>query len=76
VAVCKINDELVIYKGFRYNNLYLVDFSSKDTNIRTCLFIKAYLGWLWHRRLAHVGIEYTQEDFEERHGYRFERCCI
>ena len=56
VVVCKMNDELVMFKGFKYNNLYLVDFSSKDTNIRTCLFIKASLGWLWHRRLAHVGM--------------------
>jgi transposase InsO family protein len=33
-----------------------VDFSSEDANLWTCLFTKAYLGWLWHRRLAHVGI--------------------
>jgi transposase InsO family protein len=46
----------VIFKGFRYNNLYLLDFSSKDSNLRTCLFTKASLGWIWHRRLAHVGM--------------------
>jgi hypothetical protein len=33
-----------------------VDFSSEDANLRTCLFTKASLGWLWHRRLAHVGM--------------------
>jgi hypothetical protein len=33
-----------------------VDFSSDDANLRTCLFTKASLGWLWHRRLAHVGM--------------------
>jgi transposase InsO family protein len=52
----KMDDESVIFKRFRYNNLYLVDFSSKDANLRTCLFTKAYLRWLWHRRLAHVGM--------------------
>jgi hypothetical protein len=54
VVMFKIDDESVIFKGFRYNNLYLVDFSSEDANLRTCLFTKASLGWLWHRRLAHV----------------------
>jgi hypothetical protein len=39
-----------------YINIYLVDFTSEDANLRTCLFTKASLGWLWHRRLAHVGM--------------------
>jgi hypothetical protein len=30
VVVSKMDDESVIFKGFRYNNLYLVDFSSDD----------------------------------------------
>jgi hypothetical protein len=51
-----MDDESMIFKGFRYNNLYLVDFSSEDANLRTCLFTKASLGWLWHRRLLHVGM--------------------
>jgi hypothetical protein len=46
----------MVFKGFRYNNLYLVDFTSKDVDLRTCLFTKASLGWQWHRRLAHVGM--------------------
>jgi hypothetical protein len=46
VIVSKMDDESMVFKGFRYNNLYL----------RTCLFTKASLGWLWHRRLAHVGM--------------------
>jgi hypothetical protein len=46
VTVSKMDDESMVFKGFRYNNLYLVD----------CLFTKASLGWLWHRRLAHVGM--------------------
>jgi hypothetical protein len=49
-VVSKMDDELVIFKGFRYNNLYLVDFYSEDANLRTC----TCLGLLWHRRLAHV----------------------
>jgi hypothetical protein len=51
-----MDDESMVFKGFRYNNLYLVDFTSEDADLRTCLFTKASLGWLWHRRLAHVGM--------------------
>ena len=56
MVVSKKDDDQVIFKGFRYNNLYLVDFTSDDDNLRTCLFTKSSLGWLWHRRLAHVGM--------------------
>jgi hypothetical protein len=38
------DDESMVFKGFRYSNLYLVDFSSEDANLRTCLFTKASLG--------------------------------
>jgi transposase InsO family protein len=55
VVISKIEDKKVIFKGFRYNNLYLVDFTSEDANLMTCFFTKTSLGWLWHRRLAHVG---------------------
>ena len=56
VVVSKKDDDQVIFKGFRYNNLYLVDFASEDANLKTCLFTKTSPRWLWHRRLAHVGI--------------------
>jgi transposase InsO family protein len=56
VVVSKMDDESMVFKRFRYNNIYLVDFTSEDANLRTCLFTKASLGWLWYRRLAHVGM--------------------
>jgi hypothetical protein len=46
-----------IFKGFRHESLYLVDFSSKKANLTFCLFSKASMGWLWDRRLGHVGIK-------------------
>jgi hypothetical protein len=46
VIVSKMDDESMVFKRFRYNNLYLVDFTSEDTDLRTCLFTKASLGWL------------------------------
>ena len=43
-VVSKKDDDQVIFKGFRYNNLYLVDFTSEDANLKTCLFTKTTLG--------------------------------
>jgi hypothetical protein len=45
-VVSKLDDKQMIFKGFRYNNLYLVDFTSKEANLMTCLFTKTSLGWL------------------------------
>ena len=56
VVVSKKDDDQVIFNGFRYNNLYLVDFTSEDANLKACLFTKTSLGWLWHRRLTHVAM--------------------
>ena len=44
----------LLFKGFHHGNLYLVDFSSNEANLTTCLFSKASLGWLWHRWLGHA----------------------
>jgi hypothetical protein len=44
VIVSKMDDESMVFKGFRYNNLYLVDFTFEDADLRTCLFTKASLG--------------------------------
>ncbi|WVZ83617.1 hypothetical protein U9M48_030745 [Paspalum notatum var. saurae] len=56
VIVSKIDGGEEVFKGFRHNNLYLVDFNSKKANLQACLFSKNSIGWLWHRRLAHVGM--------------------
>jgi hypothetical protein len=46
VVVSKMDDKQVIFKDFRYNNLYLVDFTFEDANLMTCLFTKTSFGWL------------------------------
>ena len=56
VIVTKEDHNEMVFKGFQHNNLYLVDFSSDEVDIKTCLFTKTSFGWLWHRRLAHVGM--------------------
>jgi transposase InsO family protein len=37
-------------------DLYLVDFNVDRVNPEACLIAKSSIGWLWHRRLAHVGV--------------------
>ena len=37
--------------------IYLVDFNDSETQLSTCLFTKSSMGWLWHRRLGHVGMK-------------------
>ena len=47
VIVTKEDDNEMVFKGFRHNNLYIVDFSSDEVDVKTCLFTKTSLGWLW-----------------------------
>jgi hypothetical protein len=47
----------LMFKGFRHEKLYLVDFSSSEAKFTTCLFSKDSLSWLWHIRIGHVGMK-------------------
>jgi hypothetical protein len=47
--------DIVAFKGVLEGQLYLVDFNRAELD--TCLIAKTNKGWLWHRRLAHVGMK-------------------
>ena len=57
----------VAFVGYRENNLYVVDFSGATTSSAMCLFGKADVGWLWHRRLAHVNMRTLQSLHKGNH---------
>ena len=57
VEIINVDGFNLIFKGFRYENLYLVDFNDSEAKLSTCLFTKSSMGWLWHRRLGHVGMK-------------------
>ena len=57
VEVTSLDGKDHFFKGFRYETIYLVDFSSNDANLSACLFSKSSMGWLWHRILVHVGMK-------------------
>jgi hypothetical protein len=56
VTVFRRGDDSVAFKGELKGRLYLVDFTSDKAQLDTCLLAKSSLSWLWHRRLAHVGM--------------------
>jgi hypothetical protein len=57
VIVFRRNDDSVAFKGVLDGQLYLVDFNDNNAELDTCLIAKTNMGWLWHRRLAHVGMK-------------------
>jgi transposase InsO family protein len=56
VTIFRRDDSSVAFKGHMKGKLYLVDFSINKPSPETCLMAKSTMGWLWHRRLAHVGM--------------------
>ena len=54
VEIISVDGSNLIFKVFRYENLYLVDFNASKAQLSTCLFTKSSMGWLWHRRLGHA----------------------
>jgi hypothetical protein len=57
VEIISIDGSNLIFKEFKYENLYLVDFNAREAQLLTCLLTKSSTGWLWHRRLGHVRIK-------------------
>ena len=50
----------VAFVGHVENGLYVINFSERPTKTATCLMAKADVGWLWHRRLAHINMRSLQ----------------
>ena len=46
VEIISIDGSNLIFKRFRYENLYLVDFNASEAKLSICLFTKSSMGWL------------------------------
>jgi hypothetical protein len=57
ITIFRRNVDSLAFKGVLDDQLYLVDFTDNIVEIDTCLIAKTHMGWLWHRRLAHVGMK-------------------
>jgi hypothetical protein len=55
------------FSGILKGKLYLVDFNPEELELDKCLIAKTNMGWLWHRRLAHVGMKNLHKLQKEGH---------
>ena len=46
VEIISVHGSNLIFKGFRYENLYLVDFNAREAQLTTYLITKSSMGWL------------------------------
>jgi hypothetical protein len=67
VTVFRRSDDSVAFKGVLKGQRYLVDFTNENTELDTCLIAKTNMGWLWHRRLAHVGTKNLHKLLKGKH---------
>jgi transposase InsO family protein len=57
VSVIRKSDGSLAFRGVLDDKLSLVDFTIENADLDACLIANTNLGWLWHRRLAHVGMK-------------------
>jgi hypothetical protein len=56
VTVFRKSDGFYAFSGILRGKLYLIDFNPEEMELDKFLIIKTNMGWLWHRRLVHVGM--------------------
>jgi hypothetical protein len=56
VTVFRRSGDFFAFKGVLRGKLYLVDFIPEEVELDRLLIAKTNMGWLWHRRLAYVGM--------------------
>ena len=70
VEVFRREDSCIVFMGRLKNKLYLVDFNKSKAKLETCLVAKSSMGWLWYRRLAHVGMRNLAKLLKDEHILR------
>jgi hypothetical protein len=51
------SDGSYAFSGILRGKLYLMNFIPEEMELDKCLIAKTNMGWLWLRRLAHVGMK-------------------
>jgi hypothetical protein len=67
VTVFRRSDGSIAFKGVLDGWLYLVNFNDKNGELDTWLIAKTNMGWLWHRRLAHVQMKNFHKHLKGEH---------
>jgi hypothetical protein len=63
VEVFRREDSSIVFTGRLKNKA----FNKSKANLETCLVAKSSMGWLWHRRLAHVGMRNLAKLQKDKH---------
>jgi hypothetical protein len=76
VSVFRSSDGSLAFKGVLDGKLYLVDFSKEEADLDACLIAKTSMCWLWHRRLAHVGMKNLHKLLKGEHVLGLANVCF
>jgi transposase InsO family protein len=76
VSVFRRSDGSLAFKGVLDGKLYLVDFSKEEVDLDACLIAKTSMGWLWHHRLAHVGMKNLHKLLKGEHVLGLTNVCF
>jgi hypothetical protein len=68
MTVFRRSDGSLAFKGVLRGKLYLVDFIPEEVELDRHLISKTNMGWLWHRRLAHVGMRNLHKHQKDGHN--------
>jgi hypothetical protein len=76
VSVFRRSDGSLAFKGVLDDKLYLVDFSKEEADLDACLIAKTSMGWMWHHRLAHVGMKNLHKLLKGEHVLGLTNVCF
>ena len=69
-VVSRREDSSIVFTGRLKGKIYLVDFNKSEAKLETCLVAKSSKVWLWHHRLAHVGMRNLAKLLKDNHILR------
>jgi hypothetical protein len=67
VTIFKRCDGSYAFIGILEEKLYLMNFNPEKLELDKCLIAKINMGWLWHRRLAHIDMRNHRKLQKEGH---------
>jgi hypothetical protein len=76
VSIFRRSDGSLAFKGVLDGKLYLVVFSKEEADLDACLIANTSMGWLRHRRLAHVGMKNLHKHLKGEHVLGLTNVCF
>jgi hypothetical protein len=67
VTAIRREDSSIAFTGRMKSKFYLVDFNKSEAKLENFLVAKSNMGWLWHHRLAHVGMRNLAKLLKDEH---------